>query len=888
MISFQPTEHELWLLNHARKADPEMVELAKHLTLIPRVEPLLLRNVRLDFLPSAQVETETHLWFSSIVSVRSSQDFIFHPGIAGLLAEELQREAPEEFKRLWYYCQDHTCHWEPLQQQERDLHFHAIQRDADAITDTLQKMLSLIHEEDDEDERINLARWAKRNLPLFINTNLAEIKEIHWLAQYAAVALGDIAKWTELSQPEPLPEWLSNKLPRPTSNTRIGLQLYLDAERQQQVLECIEPKEGVQVLLLPSSLPSRLHIKCEQEQGSWEVITIGSRILLPKVCTNIYLTTLNGQHYTLKSEIAPVLTDWLDDGSPPSVLDDSNDNWYESPPLNQNILPALIIGDGDAAIEWVADKLLSERVFLHTVSYEQFKRNNRLYLYGGRGSGKTSIIQMMHREINYNNNRKHYAVLLDQEKLFIGMLECSNVLLNSQENIVRPEGINRYLKSKWRWIINILCMREAFSRFDVLNKSKEDAGQILAYFNSVGLSDLDYSPVDVMLGFITISFNEVNVEKVVNIDGLIDNFNKSTNIISYNNAVDALERILSENSLRLTILIDLFEYIPLNNISAIMLAESLTEVTYDIYAEFMSKGSAGILVKVAFPSEIQSMISSRNAGIIGNKTINIIWGYKDLISLLAKRFYMTARNKKNVDVAYYESLNEYMSAIKYLNTLLPDTVTTSQGFKFATLSYIIRYTHKKPRQIIMLMNAILTYAMKTENYPKIPNQMITEGSIIYGLHSRLDLLFNDALCLYDQLYKINTRALVLKIFNSSRSRITGSELDEKIKAAHSIRSEARMTVDQVKTLMLEAGVIGQEVSETKLPGSEIRPQILVSTNYVYQTKILPTIGPDSMCAIHPLMYQSLNCKLDKSRITYPISQEDDELRAMQKTISSFE
>ncbi|NOZ53886.1 MAG: formylglycine-generating enzyme family protein [Gammaproteobacteria bacterium] len=305
MSEYQTTEHERWLLDQARANDANVVALAKHLVLLPRVEPLLLRNVRLRFVPSAHAETESRLWFSPLVSVRSTQNFILHRGIAMVLAQELHNEDPEQFTALWTFCQTHTHHWAPLEHLERDLRHALFREDRGEIAACLREMLRRIHDEKDEDKRIDLARWAKRNLPAFMQSPMAKLEETQWLAQYAATTLSDTAKWTELSQPEPLPAWLSEKLPPPLSETRIGLQLRFDKEKQQQVLTCLEPSDEVEILRLSSPLPGRLFVQCDGTVGSWYTVNIGSRMLLPMVCETIHLTTLEGQRYKLKVEIKP-------------------------------------------------------------------------------------------------------------------------------------------------------------------------------------------------------------------------------------------------------------------------------------------------------------------------------------------------------------------------------------------------------------------------------------------------------------------------------------------------------------------------------------------------------------------------------------------------------
>ena len=49
----KPNSFEQKLLEDARVRWPEVIPLARHLVLAPRIEPLLLRNVRRSFVPQA-------------------------------------------------------------------------------------------------------------------------------------------------------------------------------------------------------------------------------------------------------------------------------------------------------------------------------------------------------------------------------------------------------------------------------------------------------------------------------------------------------------------------------------------------------------------------------------------------------------------------------------------------------------------------------------------------------------------------------------------------------------------------------------------------------------------------------------------------------------------
>ncbi|QYZ65342.1 MAG: hypothetical protein OI74_11720 [Gammaproteobacteria bacterium (ex Lamellibrachia satsuma)] len=301
MTWLQPTGHEEYLLQRAEETEPDVVELAKLLSLVTLVEPLLLRNVRRHFLPSSETETESRLWFSNLVSVRSTRGFILHQGVARLLADELLEKEKKRFQKLWRFTQDHTAHWKPLERLERDLRCYTVKDELGEVRKRLQDILRDISKERDEEKRLDMARWAKKNLPL-VATHENALEESHLLAQYAATALSDTADWSTLSQPQSLPTWLKNQLPEPFANTKISLQLHFDDKIQTLVLNCLEPTLADATLELQGPLPARLHIQPEGQAGKWEVFNIGTRIRLPELTSHILITTIDGRQFELDVE----------------------------------------------------------------------------------------------------------------------------------------------------------------------------------------------------------------------------------------------------------------------------------------------------------------------------------------------------------------------------------------------------------------------------------------------------------------------------------------------------------------------------------------------------------------------------------------------------------
>ncbi|RLJ22000.1 hypothetical protein DJ031_01870 [bacterium endosymbiont of Escarpia laminata] len=301
MSWLQPTGYEESLLQRAAETEPDVVELAKLLSLVPLVEPLLLRNVRRHFLPSSETETESRLWFSNLVAVRSTRGFILHQGVARLVADKLLQEDKTRFNKLWRFTQDHTAHWKPLKRLERDLRYHTVKDEQDEVRKRLQDILRDISRERDEEKRLDMARWAKKSLPL-VATQENALEESHLLAQYAATALSDTADWSTLSQPQSLPTWLKNQLPEPLATTKISLQLHFDDEAQTLVLNCLEPTLADATLDLQGPLPARLHIQPAGQAGNWEIFNIGTHIPLPELTSHIFITTIDGRQFELDVE----------------------------------------------------------------------------------------------------------------------------------------------------------------------------------------------------------------------------------------------------------------------------------------------------------------------------------------------------------------------------------------------------------------------------------------------------------------------------------------------------------------------------------------------------------------------------------------------------------
>ena len=106
------------------KQDEPSYRLLRVLALALRIEPLLLRNARLHFIPASDIEIETQIWFSSIMHTRNAKACVIRGGIARALVDELVKDS-EDYNAAWAFVQTHTRHWSAQDQLEQELRLDA-------------------------------------------------------------------------------------------------------------------------------------------------------------------------------------------------------------------------------------------------------------------------------------------------------------------------------------------------------------------------------------------------------------------------------------------------------------------------------------------------------------------------------------------------------------------------------------------------------------------------------------------------------------------------------------------------------------------------------------------------------------------------------------------
>jgi len=142
------------------RRQPQAAELAKLASLAVRIEPELLRTLRLRVAPHLDVGAEADLWFSPLVQARGVDGITFSAEVAEILREWLRTD--KRLPRVWKEIEE--CHRtiSPALRLEEKVAWLALN---DAPVEEIEKALAPALVALFKEGRTGIAAWAARALP---------------------------------------------------------------------------------------------------------------------------------------------------------------------------------------------------------------------------------------------------------------------------------------------------------------------------------------------------------------------------------------------------------------------------------------------------------------------------------------------------------------------------------------------------------------------------------------------------------------------------------------------------------------------------------------------------------------------------------------------------
>ena len=187
---------------------------------------------------------------------------------------------------------------------------------------------------------------------------------------------------------------------------------------------------------------------------------------------------------------------------------------------------------------------------------------------------------------------------------------------------------------------------------------------------------------------------------------------------------------------------------------------------------------------------------------------------------------------------------------KYFGEFLEDV----EDIHEKTFPFILRHTHLRPRQLIVLCNAIAEQATMFGEFPKISSR-----SIIAGVEASGEILAQEVFNAYSAVYP--NAARIADALSGISPIFTGKELD---KRAHRTASQwsDEYSPYRFRQFVAELGIVGR-VRQSD------RNNTIVEADFEYFQTGRLVLGDEDLCAIHPMFYTKLNVQMKEKICVYP-------------------
>jgi hypothetical protein len=249
--------------------------------------------------------------------------------------------------------------------------------------------------------------------------------------------------------------------------------------------------------------------------------------------------------------------------------------------------------------------------------------------------------------------------------------------------------------------------------------------------------------------------------------------------------------------------------------------------------------------------------------------LHLHWRPKDLMRLIGWRFhsYLKAMNQVS-DLAPAIDWDDYNDVLeKAWYPYFGRTLKNGQNFQESTFPYILRHTQMRPRQLIVLCNAIAEQAMQNHTFPHFESAAIVQA-VNQGQNALAEEVFNSYSSVYPKVGRI------VEALSGLPMVFKGNELDRRAPLTASEWPHGEYSPLAFRQLVAELGIVGRVRRKDELAG-----HIEADFEYSMESR-LPLLVTDE-CVIHPMFYQKLNIIQAQNLRVYPFPDRESYRRLMQ-------
>lgn len=484
---------------------------------------------------------------------------------------------------------------------------------------------------------------------------------------------------------------------------------------------------------------------------------------------------------------------------------------------------SLIQPFGEVNFETEFQKLGEEKweeyFFEHTDFVKQALLTETYLIIGRRGSGKSSLLQHILTQDKYPNS--DYIDFGVAENYIDELLKIANNINLTQE--IKVQKLVKF----WDYIVwQIVFKKLADKDEEIKNGIHEDCS--------------DPS----IINFIKLLIKGLlNRNEVSHGDDMIEMLGKRTSERKYIDAKEKVLSILKGNPLY--IVIDSREKYSVKDENEMNITAALIQCAYMVNLNYSSKG---LEIKICVADEIFPYLKENHI----TNTLKYIqhplymyWKPKDLMRLICWRFFkymkINAYTALNVTEVDWESYKDILEKIWIPH--FGKEITNRRGVIEDTFPYILRHTHLRPRQLILICNNIARLAMSKNEFPIFSSETIRAGV----LDSEIDLS--------DEI--VNSYSAIYPKLGDIISALQGMNIEFKMKDLHIAARRSATYWEKgewanFKSMVIELGIVGRK-REDPHPNTKI-----IKADFEFALKDRLFMNENDTCVLHPLFYSKLN------------------------------
>ena len=480
----------------------------------------------------------------------------------------------------------------------------------------------------------------------------------------------------------------------------------------------------------------------------------------------------------------------------------------------------------------------SELYFDETPFNEAAIQQETYLIIGRRGSGKTALS----RYFSFNKTLADPIYIdVDEPALYQHCLtEVANRAANSRDlAIYRLQRIWNY--ALWRVI---------FEHTRALSADVDRATTPSAQRRSV--SD-----------FINGLF-EMFMQLFKDTDGNIDDGDLDA-LLTDDHMAQAQEAVLALSRKRpVVIAIDTLERYKVTDDGLMNAMAGLVQCAAEFNRDFASRG---IHLKVfmsgeVFPYLTEVVLQNPLKSVKG--PVYLLWRPKDLLRLISWRFHrhleaeglLDEKSQGRIDWADHGDVMKRMW-LPYFG----EEITNGRGLRERTFSYVLRHTQLRPRQLILVCNAIANRARHARRFPHF-----TEADIVEAVKQVENELAGEIISSFHSVYN-RVHEIVDALINMPMV-FTGNELDKRAPQSKAAWPDGTYSPAAFRQLVTELGIVGRVSRHNADSG-------FIDADFEYSMRDRLRVTHRDQCAIHPMFYRRLNIDLTEHARVMPFSTDRD-------------